>query len=81
MEQHIEGMQDSKEDFQCKQCRKYVLFNQEISRHSTVHSGVKGFICSSCEKSNTGKGIEPRSEKTGLRGFRPGPTQTGLRNH
>ena len=25
--------------------------------------------------------IEPRSEKTGLRGFRPGPTQTGLRNH
>ena len=21
---------------------------------------------------------EPRSEKTGLRGFRPGPTQTGL---
>ena len=25
--------------------------------------------------------IEPRSEKTGLRGFRPGPTQTGLYNH
>ena len=25
--------------------------------------------------------IEPRSEKTGLRGFRPGPTQTGLRDH
>ena len=24
---------------------------------------------------------EPRSEKTGLRGFRPGPTQTGLYNH
>ena len=24
---------------------------------------------------------EPRCEKTGLRGFRPGPTQTGLRNH
>ena len=22
--------------------------------------------------------IEPRREKTGLRGFRPGPTQTGL---
>ena len=22
--------------------------------------------------------FEPRSEKTGLRGFRPGPTQTGL---
>ena len=24
---------------------------------------------------------EPRCEKTGLRGFRPGPTQTGLCNH
>ena len=24
--------------------------------------------------------IEPRSEKTGLRDFRPGPTQTGLYN-
>ena len=23
---------------------------------------------------------KPRSEKTGLRGFRPGPTQTGLYN-
>ena len=25
--------------------------------------------------------IEPRCEKTGLRGFRPGPTQTGLYNN
>ena len=24
---------------------------------------------------------EPRSEKTGLRGFRPGPKQTGLYSH
>ena len=24
---------------------------------------------------------EPRCEKTGLRGFRPGPTKTGLCNH
>ena len=30
-----------------------------------------------------GQGVqnEPRCEKTGLRGFRPGPTQTGLYNH
>ena len=27
---------------------------------------------------NVRKIIEPRREKTGLRGFRPGPTQTGL---
>ena len=25
--------------------------------------------------------FEPRCEKTGLRGLRPGPTQTGLYNH
>ena len=25
--------------------------------------------------------LEPRSEKTGLRGFRPGLTQTGLYSH
>ena len=25
--------------------------------------------------------VEPRREKTGLRGFRPGPTQTGLYSH
>ena len=25
--------------------------------------------------------FEPRCEKTGHRGFRPGPTQTGLYNH
>ena len=25
--------------------------------------------------------LEPRSEKTGLRGFRPGPTQTKLYDH
>ena len=25
--------------------------------------------------------FEPRREKTGLRGFRPGPTQTRLHNH
>ena len=25
--------------------------------------------------------FEPRCEKSGLRGFRPGPTQTGLYSH
>ena len=29
----------------------------------------------------TAKSIEPRCEKTGLPGFRPGQTQIGLRNH
>ena len=30
---------------------------------------------------NSEESIEPRSEKTGLRGFRPGLTQTGLYSH
>ena len=30
---------------------------------------------------NKGKLNEPRREKTGLRGFRPGPTQTDLYSH
>ena len=30
---------------------------------------------------NTSLVKEPRCEKTGLRGFRAGPTQTGLRDH
>ena len=29
-------------------------------------------------EAHDGHMIEPRCEKTGLRGFRPGPTQTGL---
>ena len=33
----------------------------------------------SCQSS--GKIDEPRCEKTGLRGVRPGPTQTGLYSH
>ena len=30
---------------------------------------------------NISGSYEPRCEKTGLQGFRPGPTQTGLYNH
>ena len=33
---------------------------------------TKSHYCNNLDK------IEPRREKTGLRGFRPGPTQTGL---
>ena len=44
----------------------------------TKHFAI--FICSMCEQDYK-LTYEPRREKTGLRGFRPGPTQTGLRNH
>ena len=38
-----------------------------------VHSLAVEFLLAKIELIN-----EPRREKTGLRGFRPGPTQTGL---
>ena len=37
---------------------------------TTLRIQVRGFIL-----------FEPRCEKTGLRGFRPGPTQTGLHSN
>ena len=43
----------------------------------TLHRAKK--ILSENNASNTF--FEPRCEKTGLRGFRPGPTQTGLCTH
>ena len=55
---------------QFKIMRKKVLFQKaERSRHwqPLMARAVPQF--------------EPRSEKTGLRGFRPGPTQTGLHSH
>ena len=39
------------------------------SGYSAVKVGVSSFL------------YEPRYDKTGLQGFRPGPTQTGLYNH
>ena len=38
---------------------------------------TSGIVCVTVK----GLSNEPRSEKTGLRGFRPGPTQTGLYSH
>ena len=55
------------------------------SLHSTVvkPAGIEGLTpgFSSCLNDFLNGGpftYEPRREKTGLRGFRPGPTQTGL---
>ena len=38
----------------------------------------QGGLCYADLSVNLGKSYEPRCEKTGLRGFRPGLTQTGL---
>ena len=48
-------------------------FRDILSRYSSASGCI--FI------HETVKLNEPRCEKTGLRGFRPGPTQTGLYSH
>ena len=42
---------------------------------------VVEMVCFSSKYFKYNTPFEPRSEKTGLRGFRPGPTQTGLYSH
>ena len=51
----------------------FILFS------SDSNGTAEGFTLT-CEQAEAGK-YEPRFEKTGLRGFRPGPTQTGLYNY
>ena len=41
----------------------------------------KIFLSSNARPEDNKRKFEPRCEKTGLRGFRPGPTQTGLYSH
>ena len=53
-------------DFQMKNCELFLIFAQNIDCGYTL------------EPSRVPTIYEPRCEKTGLRGFRPGPTQTGL---
>ena len=42
---------------------------------------MQGFTLAAITSAEKHTLIEPRYEKTGLRGFRPGPTQTGLYSH
>ena len=70
----------------CEKTRFLPLLKSKISRFSlssvtvqTVYAGTvwkprrQVFLCHGS--------YEPRREKTGLRGFRPGPTQTDLYSH
>ena len=50
-------------DQSARMCRLICAFVSRISLNQVLSRRVS---------------FEPRSEKTGLRGFRPGPTQTGL---
>ena len=52
------------------------------SRDSTIND-VIGAVYSCCEETYVFVQLtyEPRRQKIGLRGFQPGPTQSGLDNH
>ena len=54
-------------------------FRDVMLQDNVVLMGL--FVVSECYFELSYRLYGPRSEKTGLRGFRPGPTQTGLYNH
>ena len=61
--------------------------NNKIKKREKVGSPLSLFGLTSCCHAHVIQNLqssllyEPRSEKTGLRGFRPGPTQTRLYSH
>ncbi|KAK9501039.1 hypothetical protein O3M35_002163 [Rhynocoris fuscipes] len=40
-----------KSDFKCKVCEKYFATKGSLEVHSTIHTGVRPFVCSACGKS------------------------------
>ena len=56
------------------------IFELSSNKHH-ISSSTKGYKTFSCSSQLSMQLYEPRSEKTGLRGFQPGPTQTGLYKH
>ncbi|XP_073973691.1 uncharacterized protein [Rhodnius prolixus] len=40
-----------KSDFKCKVCLKYFATKGSLEVHSTIHTGVRPFVCSACGKS------------------------------
>ena len=57
--------------------RPYCGFRKRFKRHIILTEPGRLLL----NKMQTSLLYEPCSEKTGLRGFRPGPTQTGLYSH
>ena len=47
----------------------------------SIFKGTQYFTIYIMERTSCSVSVEPRCEKTGLRGFLPGPTQTGLYSH
>ena len=58
--------------------QQYSCFEKQ---HCMYGSGVENVMFSEKKRVNAPRLFEPRCEKTGFRGFRPDPTQTGLYSH
>ena len=58
-----------------------VLLAVPLSRKLGEEGGELKKVVKNLNVRNETKIFEPRHEKTCLRGFRPGKTQTGLRSH
>ena len=59
---------------------RFSRWSKESEEEKKKHEQNNGEYTVS-EKRSLGEGYEPRCEKTRLRGFRSGPTQTMLYNH
>ena len=63
-----------------------ICFKVQNPRHSSSGEIFDTKLCVYCVEVRNGNRkdqntYEPRCKKTGIRGFRPGPTQTGLYSH
>ena len=58
-----------------------ILSQVSVSKRHVHWHFIQVYICSFCFPLKIRLKFEPRREKTGLRGFRPGPTQTDLYSH
>ena len=69
---------------QCLQIQLFVVFCTYFnisSRKPSISKGANYYHYMNLDAKKLSIPYEPRSEKTGLWGFRPGPTQTELCNH
>ena len=58
--------------------------NPAVQPQKIARDSISPFLCKSMLYELSSRlpfPFEPRCEKTGLQGFRPGPTQTGLYSH
>jgi len=53
LKKHIQVSHDAVRAFQCEHCEKSFVEHGSLKRHQLLHTGVKPFACSVCEKVST----------------------------